>query len=66
VREAVKAAATAVGAKQKIALAPPGVPVGALSSDSIMGLLHDFDLSGLLRCVHVHKVLITGETSKFP
>ncbi|GAX75531.1 hypothetical protein CEUSTIGMA_g2974.t1 [Chlamydomonas eustigma] len=51
-------AASAPGAtKQMNILTPPGVPSTALSSDSIMGLLHDFDLSGLLRCVHVHKVI---------
>ena len=34
----------------------PGLPASALANDSLAGLLHGFDLSGLLRCVHVHKV----------
>ena len=34
----------------------PGLPASALANDSVAGLLHGFDLSGLLCCVHMHKV----------
>lgn len=34
----------------------PGVPASATASDGVAGLLQGFDLSGLLRCVHIHKV----------
>lgn len=39
--------------KAQLALA---VPASAMEGDAVPGLLHGFDLTGLLRCLHVHKV----------
>jgi hypothetical protein len=60
---AASASAPVAAQPPLLLLDPPGLPPSALSDDSVAGLLLGFDLSGLLRCVHVHKV--TGRLGQF-